>query len=366
MLGSLMIALALCLAAAPSLSPCQQGEVTDAAIEAAYEALSPSDRREIVDWFSAEVPYAGTFQHQLIRYLIDSAEEDPGLAATVVELRYFDPETYAPTQPIPRKWIEADSKRGKREHKRFKRQRSSTECEPAWSWDWATGALVRDKLLVEDTDRVFRNALRGYAPDFDLAHALLLGRLDDRREEKPLAAFSHAYTDRLGAAFRGITLYDAWNSGANMEMPDVDILGILVSCLGQRKVTDRAPIPPSRHKKVYAEVGKLFQRAARHRKLREVLADCYLDGEPFDRHGYGGIRLNFQALWESTSSRPEDLLAKLPSVDERDDWLGALDEQAKDESFWQRGLVRRDRLKQDRANIRSTLIRVLREFGALK
>ncbi|MEX1025418.1 MAG: hypothetical protein WD226_10120 [Planctomycetota bacterium] len=339
--------------------PWQGADATDAEVRAAYERLAPDARREVVEWFGFEARHAGTFQGQLVAYLVDNASVDPGLSPPPAPIPHFDCETHAPAQIIPRRSLAPDSKEVEAARRRFLPTQSSRQPERAWSWDWPRGTL-RKHSDVDDTDRVFRNALRGLVPDFDLAHALLLGRLDDGAERTVLAAFGHAYTDRLGGVYPGVTLYDAWNSGATMEMPDVDILGVLHTVLDYRKV--RAPIPVRQQDPTYAKVGELFVRARRYRSLREALADTYLDGEPFDRNGFGGVLLNLHGLWETVASDPARL--ELPGVDERDAWLDDLAKRLKDEALWTKALRRRDQLVSDRTRVRAVLVRVMRDFGA--
>ena len=52
------------------------------------------------------------------------------------------------------------------------------------------------------------------------------GEVARAEERSALAAFGPAYTDRNGNVYPGVTLYDAWASGPEIEMPDVDVLGV--------------------------------------------------------------------------------------------------------------------------------------------
>ena len=118
---------------------------------------------------------------------------------------------------------------------------------------------------------VFELALAGYAPQADLAVALLEQALDRGEQQLALGAFGHAYTDREGRVFPGLTLYDAWSSGLEIEMPDVDNLGIVHAVTGQRGRWV-APVPASEHDELYALVGELYTDAT-HIKFGQSLLD---------------------------------------------------------------------------------------------
>ena len=82
--------------------------------------------------------------------------------------------------------------------------------------------------------------------------------MDDGSMKSVMTAFSHAYADRQGNAFPGITLYDAWSSGAEMEMPDVECLGIVHDLLDDWK-TWKAPV--RKQESLYDAIGELFVKA---------------------------------------------------------------------------------------------------------
>src|SRR5262249_29966935 len=145
---------------------------------------------------------------------------------------------------------------------------------------------------------------------------------DDGSQQKTLAAFLHAYTDREGGVYPGVTLYDAWASGAEIEMPDVDCLGIVHSVLDDWK-TWRAPVPATKHEALYDRIGKIFVDAHRHRSLRRALATVFLEGSPALRDGFVDSVGNFHALWEDCGSTPAELAKRLPKPKDRTEFLSA-------------------------------------------
>src|SRR5262249_50281580 len=135
-----------------------------------------------------------------------------------------------------------------------------------WMVDYAARGLVR-LPRQKDTARVFENGLCGMAPDWDLAEALVELALDDGSLQKSFKAFAHAYTDRWGGVYPGVTLYDAQSSAlvyqVTVEMPDVDTLGLVHDLLGDWD-TWRAPVPGEQHDALYARLAELLKPILHH------------------------------------------------------------------------------------------------------
>ncbi|MEM7311011.1 MAG: hypothetical protein AAF682_30355, partial [Planctomycetota bacterium] len=235
----------------------------------------------------------------------------------------------------------------------------------AWSYDWATGMLSRG-ADVEDPERIFENALAGFPPEADLAEALVLRTLDTGEARLALGAFAHAYTDRQGNVFP-CSLYEAWSSGVEIEMPDVDTLGIVHDALDEWRKW-KAPVAPSKHKSLYGTIGDVFAEARRYRGLREALASVYLTGEPVMRDGYGESRIRFHSLWDKHRSVPPPVGDALPRDPE--EWTDFLAEWAttvqRDRELRAAGKRRGEQLAADGARVRATLVWVLEQLGAFE
>jgi hypothetical protein len=212
---------------------------------------------------------------------------------------------------------------------------------------------------------LFHNALAGFPPDLDLAVALIERALDDGKEQSALAAFAHAYTDRTGTVYPGITLYDALSSGLEIEMPDVDVLGVIHELSNDWK-TWIAPVPDSQHRALYGKYGEHYAAAKQHRGLRTALATTFLSGTIALRDGYTGNRDRLHAWWDEHASTPEALAKELPSSAKwasfLEGWSKRIDDSA---DLTQRGIVRRATLDADAARVRQTVVLVLGEVGAL-
>lgn len=302
-------------------APTQPGASTDD-LRAVWEQLDADRRRDVIEYLRLDLSHAESFQLGLVRYVISASGIEPGLWEAAPEATWFDPQVHAPAQPIARKLLAPDGKKAERARGKFLSKQRPRLLRAAWSYDWARGEVVWHPDR-DDHTRLFENALAGFAPDHDLAEALVLRALDDGSQALPLAAFAHLYTDRSGNAYPGITLYDAWNSGEGMEMPDVDVLGVVHEVLDDWK-TWVAPVPDRKHAALYGKVGELFLAAKRHRELRESLASAYLCAEPvYPGRFTRSDDLRFQAFWEFHSSALETAGEDLPGATEkaRDDWL---------------------------------------------
>lgn len=351
-------------AAAASASSHVQEDPGDTALRRAWTRLSDEERGELAEWFRYEVRSLRTFQGTLIEHAIRARGEDVGLAPAARAPRVFDPDEHAPKLPIERTWLKDSSPRLERERERLFGKAAAVELHRAWDYDWGLGQLVR----IEGVDAgtiLFENALRGLGPDADLALACVEEALDAGKAQEVLEAFGHTYTDRKGNAYTGITLYDAWGSGARIEMPDVDNIGIVNTVLGKQRKW-RSPVPERKQESLYAQVGELYTEARRYRGLREALAALYLRAEPPVPAGYDTNRLRLHALWEEASSTPATLAEELPDAKTWQRYLERLLKRVdRDTTLTGKARTRSASLAADERAVRSTLIRVLRESGAL-
>ena len=113
----------------------------------------------------------------------------------------------------------------------------------------------------DDPERLAFNASRGLSPYTDLVEALVEQRLDAGEVRDEARAFAHAYADRSGHAYREITLYDAWSSGTEIEMPDVECLGMLHD-LEDDWHSFVAPVPGRKQRPLYDRLGSTTRSSA--------------------------------------------------------------------------------------------------------
>lgn len=330
----------------------------------AFAVLQPRERQELADWIASEAPNLPTFQNSLVRHVLEAAATDPGAWKELPETPFFDPETHAPVQPIPRRRLAADDPVAVAVRRQVLGAMPARRVRSAWVYDYGSRELYRLPGEADPT-RVFENALAGAPPGWDYVEALVERTLDDGSQQKLLEAFGHAYTDRDGNVYPGITLYEAWASRSAIEMPDVDNLGIVHVLVGDWD-TWKPPVSDDLQPSLYAKVGELFRTAQNHRGLRHALARCYLFGSTELRDSYTGGHLeNFHALWEEVSSTPATLAERLPAVDAWREFLQDLGERmAADETAFLKGIRRHLYLDQDSAQVRALALRLVQEYGA--
>ena len=178
------------------------------------------------------------------------------------------------------------------------------------------------------------------------------------------AAFGHAYADRSGHAYRTITLYAAWSSGAEIEMPDVECLGILHDLENDWR-SFVAPVPERKHDRLYDRIGGHYARLRKHRALRTAIARTFVQAAPELPTGYETGVLRLHGFWEIQSSDPTRMAEDLPTVKGWTDWFVERGAEADETPKVVEGArARVQSLKDSRAWTRRTFHGILREYGA--
>jgi hypothetical protein len=351
---------------APSQSISSKADgLDDERLLQAWSYLTPAEQRDAADWLVGEAPSLGTFQAGLIRFGLTLEENDIGLLPDAVATPVFDPEVHAPGLPIPRRWLDPDDRQARAQRELVFKRVPKSDLLRAWEYDWGRGQVVR-LGGEDDAERLFENALRGFPPDLDLAQALVERALDDGAERSVHAAFAHAYTDRAGNVFPGVTLYDVWAWGGAMEMPDVDALGI-VHMLDDDWKTWVSPVPDSQHDALYEHIAVSFVRGRRHRGLRTALAMTYLTGSAELRDGYPGHLDRLHSLWDVHSSLPSAVAAVIPAAEGWDEFLQRWSLEVDSSlELTMAGTRRRETLDADARQVRDLAARILTEMGALE
>jgi len=276
------------------------------------------------------------------------------------ELPFYDPEVYAPGLPIPRTELARDDIRVVSLRKRV----GKDGYQPLVDYDFAEREIrgASSDGLDADYDRTVGALLEGRSPYFDLVRAAILKELDDGTMREEFEAFGHAYTDREGNVYSGVSLYDVWSSGMLMEMPDVDVLGILTNLVGDVRV--RSPIPSSTHDRLYKRIGKLFADLRPYRPMREAIADTLLLGKPLSAD-YKSYEVPLNALWievDFDTRRVARMLAEEPPQVVLDGWVQRCKE---DRDLWLQAKRRAIEVKRDLLMLRSDLVDALEVVGVL-
>ena len=236
-------------------------------------------------------------------------------------------------------------------------------------YEFATGKVVRADSGSEDGEgeesrelRLLKGLLRGVLPDQDLAEAHLVARLDAPGVLRGEAEFfAHLYCDRDGRAYEGITLYDVWSSGADLEVPDID-----AQAYASRLWSDAAM--PSRltaadQETWYPRIAESLQRLRTHERTARALAAVWFDGAP--RPG-SGFEASAQLLNTLIARRGDDVEAIAKGLADRGErYLRSAkgEIEAVGDEAWNAGHARVDRLNEGRRRIRQAVVAVLLAEG---
>ncbi len=343
--------------------PRSQGSALDAqAVEAAWHRLDARAQETAIRLLRERCDGLQTKQMSILRSLLASDPREEKRLPRASPPPFYDPGVHAEALPIARKELGPEDAQLEEARKLFLPPEDGRTLRSAFHYDWGTRTIQREDEL--DLESVCVNAWNGVPPGLDRAWVIALRALDGGHEARSLAAFDHVYTDRAGLVYPGITLYDAWSSGATMEMPDVDALGILHEVVGDW-TTWVSPVPAQEHPALYARIQELFEPARRYRELRETLADLLLIARPVRRGSLGKTFTNLHAAWTTHDSDPARLARTLPGAAGSrgfvEDWVRACVE---DPALYGRARVREAGLSSDAEAVRSLLIETLAEVGA--
>lgn len=345
---------------APAPAHAQDAAALDARAKAAFAALEPGERKELLDYVALELRAKNRVQDELLHRALLLDPREPAAFAEPVAAPFFDPATHAPAQPIARHPMGESDPALAAARKRLHGPDAPSALQSAWSYDYARREVLRLRGW-DDAARVFANALAGYPPGTDLAEALVEKALDDGAQQKAFAAFAHAYTDRRGNVYAGITLFDAYSSGKEFEMPDVDTLGLWHTLRDDWK-TYVAPV--KNPDPLYKALGQSFLVVSHQRGLRHALALCYLEAEPA-LGTLGGQLANLHLAWSKAHGTPAELVPTLPTEAKWQAYFSALGAAAQsDPEAFHAAELRQAALGSAAKVVRETALAGLNEFHA--
>ncbi len=339
-------------------------------LRAVFGELDPQMQLELVQWYSAEIQAANTYQGQLVRYVFAQIDRDPrDWPESDPAPPLYSAQKHTPAQVIAREFIKTPSAAQEKWIGRVFRSRATSPWPSPWSYDYARGLVTRAgprPTPQQHAAHVFELALHGQVPDADLAQAIVASLLDSRTQTAAHRAFSHAYADRQGNAHSRVTLYDAWGSGLEMEMPDVECLGIIHD-LRDDWDTWVAPIPVHQHDRLYEQIGAIYVNLRAEREMGQALAATYVQGDPALASVYLAHRDRLHALWAEVGTSPKALAPQLPTSDNalRVFWNTRGKALDTNRDLWKAGQVRRSALLADQITVRKTLLWVMQQLKIL-
>jgi hypothetical protein len=191
-------------------------------------------------------------------------------------------------------------------------------------YDWRLGKAARNGKTASDVQR-FANLAHGYVPCSDHAVAQVLEALDTDPTQRALGDyFAHLYADRNGAVFADTTMFDAWQSGTVVEMPDTDAIAFARRILGTQSFV--APIPDDRRRsRLYRKVQEAFTAHREYRTLRLSIAVAFVAADPAMDPTYAPLVRRAHWLWHTSDYDQKELAARLAAAGDRTTLLDEID-----------------------------------------
>ncbi len=237
--------------------------------------------------------------------------------------RWFAPADYAPLM-TPRTVVDANAAAHREATRAIPRALVVADLDAGVEYDWGTGRIVQSAREPDD-ERAFANLVRGYPPGADEAIAGVLAVLDTTPAQRPLAAyFDHLYADRAGHVFAGVTLFDAWSSGSQIEMPDTDVIAFAREVRRDRSY--RSPIPADkRRERLYEGIRSAFAEHREYRSLRIALAATFVAADPAIDATWRNLIPRCHWIWAQCGDDPDAVAKYLAKAGDREHLLLEVD-----------------------------------------
>jgi len=242
--------------------------------------------------------------------------------------KFHDPSRWARGVAPERKLIKAGTAKHDRVRARLPRVEFLPRLNKAVFYDWGAGRVVRRKTELTASE-TFENYLNGFPPFADAAAARVLEMLDKDKKMRRMAVYlDHLYADLGGNAYENITLYEAWYSGAVVDVPDVDAIPFERNVLRTRRF--RSPIPAGRRRtQLYQQIQDYTFRFRKYRSLREAAAAAYVCAKPIMDPTYAKLVPRFHYLYVTHDDDVAALAKTLAHARDREALLDAVDRKIK-------------------------------------
>lgn len=244
-----------------------------------FRRLNETDQQQVIERIQTRIGEMDLPLVRLVRELLDRPEAPASPPHHLEGKTWFDEKKYAPGFPIKRKVLpEKDPLLTGGRSKFLKTSMQYDLCDD-YRYHFGKNTIFQVQRERVPEDRL-RQYLLGYPPHSDLAREILLRILDTRSTwDKCADYFDHTYTDRDGNVYQGITLFDVWNSGRQLECPDVDVIPYAWEILGDKSW--KSPIPAGRRRtQLYHSISVSFRDFRRYRLMLEGVAAHFFASNP--------------------------------------------------------------------------------------
>lgn len=236
--------------------------------------------------------------------------------------RAFDASRYAPALQLVTRHAEPGETAWEQVRAEFFGRNAPPDPGAAWEWDYGRNALIRPRTALPPEARLVA-LLAGRWPEPDRLAALAEASLDhDSARDAVADYFAHHYRDRAGVVFAGIRLDDAWGSGREIEVSDVEAVAWLRTVAQEDRV--RSPIPAKLHDPIYTRISESYAVWREYRTLRRALAVrlCSTDAEP--PPVYRALAERLDQAWVELGHDPARALELLRRSTDRPSFFAAL------------------------------------------
>lgn len=239
------------------------------------------------------------------------------------EAQWFTAADYAPVAGT-RRVLAAEEPRHRTATNRIRPFQFLPDLHRQVEYDWRIGKVVRRGAELND-EQQFANLLQGFFPCTDQAVAQILAILDDDPTQRALGEyFEHLYGDRYGNVFAGVNLFDAWNAGIQLEMPDIDAIAFARRILQSDAFV--SPIPEDRRRdELYQKMREAFESHRGYRTLRLAAAAAFVAGDPKIEPTYQPLVGRCHWLWIECGYDPARMAEWLRRNPDRAKLLSELD-----------------------------------------
>ena len=334
----------------------------EALLLAEFEKLPSAGQASLLQEVEAAVRSLDLPLGRLVEKIVGRQEAPKEPLETWTGPLWYDPKIYAPALPIPRKLLAEDDPKTAPTRQKFWNNRVPDELGSSLRYSFGTNRILQ---LWRKTPpaTTLRNYLAGYPPGADLAREIVLKLLDDDpKVDAEADYFEHAYSDREGNVYPGITLFDVWNSGHEMEMPDVDAIPFARHIL--KDASYRSPIPAGpKRTALYRKIGEHFASFRRYVQLRQAAASYFLAWSPKVSPFVEPMRDRIHLLIAWGVEEPFLLSQFFRKHPEREDFLEAADALIEELGSQASSLIetRKIRLESDHRSIRGATLQLLRK-----
>ncbi len=344
------------------LSPSQEAPQDDSVWVQKFSALPSKTQKTILEEIEKTSLEQEIVLAQNTQSLLDAEDAPKNPFDLKEQPPWFDPKKYASGQPIKRTLLAAKDPQATAVQQRLLKNKVIYDLCEEFEYSFASNKILRlQKELRPETQ--LRHALQGYPPKAGLAKAVLLSLLDQEEAQDPFADyFEHAYTDRSGNVYPGVTLYDAHSAGSEIEMPDVDTIPYGWNILKDKSY--EAPMTDGfKANSLYEKIGEGFVRYRRYREMLEAVASFYFaESAPVSPFVVPmKDRIHFVIAW--TRNEPFFLERFLSKHREREDFIAAIDELWQELQGSASGTIesRKKQLQADHQRIREIALQVLKK-----